>query len=118
FYFLPYASTGCSALNLDYFGPEEESRSSSSRIDRELYELTISKLETSTNSSHLEDTLNRLMCSAESTSISVRKTPPSEELSAEASRVIAALPSLSFMQANVLMFPSILIPKKEAPALK
>ncbi|XP_026045210.1 aftiphilin isoform X4 [Astatotilapia calliptera] len=109
----------CSALSLDYFGPEDESRSSSSTqsqspppgIDPELYELTISKLEINTNSSHLEDTLNRLMSSAEKTSISVRKFLPSEELSEEASRVIAVLPNLSFMQAKVLMFPSVLLPK-------
>uniref|UniRef100_A0A3Q3CWC2 Uncharacterized protein n=1 Tax=Haplochromis burtoni TaxID=8153 RepID=A0A3Q3CWC2_HAPBU len=80
-------------------------------IDPELYELTISKLEINTNSSHLEDTLNRLMSSAEKTSISVRKFLPSEELSEEASRVIAVLPNLSFMQAKVLMFPSVLLPK-------
>uniref|UniRef100_A0A669CB72 Uncharacterized protein n=1 Tax=Oreochromis niloticus TaxID=8128 RepID=A0A669CB72_ORENI len=85
-------------------------------IDPELYELTISKLEINTNSSHPEDTLNRLMSSAEKTSISVRKFLPSEELSEElrseeASRVIAVLPNLSFMKAKVLMFPSILLPK-------
>ncbi|XP_005473711.1 aftiphilin isoform X2 [Oreochromis niloticus] len=114
----------CCALNLDYFGPEDDSRSSSFTqsqnptpgIDPELYELTISKLEINTNSSHPEDTLNRLMSSAEKTSISVRKFLPSEELSEElrseeASRVIAVLPNLSFMKAKVLMFPSILLPK-------
>lgn len=41
-------------------------------VDRELYELTISKLETGFNSSHMEDTLNRLMSTAEKTSTSVR----------------------------------------------
>lgn len=43
-------------------------------VDRELYELTISKVETSadSSSSHMEDTLNRLMSSAETTSTSVR----------------------------------------------
>ena len=42
-------------------------------VDRELYELTISKVETSADSSsHMEDTLNRLMSSAETTSTSVR----------------------------------------------
>uniref|UniRef100_A0A4W6DSU4 Uncharacterized protein n=1 Tax=Lates calcarifer TaxID=8187 RepID=A0A4W6DSU4_LATCA len=122
------------ALNLDYFGPEEESRSSillilsgcsfvtcficllytltCKGVDRELYELTISKLETSTNSCHLEDTLNRLMSNAERTSTSVRKPQEDEELSAEAGRVIAGLPNLSFMMAKVLMFPSILVPKE------
>ncbi|XP_078128554.1 uncharacterized protein aftphb [Sander vitreus] len=112
----------CSALNLDYFGPEEECRSycsssSSSRssspptgVDRELYELTISKLETGARSSHMEDTLNRLMSTAEKTSTSVRKPQQNEELSAEAGRLISGLPNLSFMQAKVLMFPSILLP--------
>ncbi|XP_034538536.1 aftiphilin isoform X2 [Notolabrus celidotus] len=114
----------CSALNLDYFGPEKESRScysssSSSRsnspppgVDRELYELTISKLETSATSSHMEDTLNRLMSTAEKTITSVRKTQRDEELSAEASRVISGLPNLSFMRAKVLMFPAVLVPKE------
>ncbi|XP_029305454.1 aftiphilin [Cottoperca gobio] len=111
----------CSALNLDYFGPEEESRSysSSSRsnspppgVDPELYELTISKLETGASSSHMDDTLNRLMSTAEKTSTSVRKPQPDEELSVEAGRLIAGLPNLYFMQAKVLMFPSILQPKE------
>uniref|UniRef100_A0A8C9XSW2 Uncharacterized protein n=1 Tax=Sander lucioperca TaxID=283035 RepID=A0A8C9XSW2_SANLU len=110
----PLVSTDCSALNLDYFGPEEERRSycssSSSRVDRELYELTISKLETGARSSHMEDTLNRLMSTAEKTSTSVRKPQQNEELSAEAGRLISGLPNLSFMQAKVLMFPSILLP--------
>uniref|UniRef100_UPI0037E72373 aftiphilin n=1 Tax=Semicossyphus pulcher TaxID=241346 RepID=UPI0037E72373 len=121
---LSSSQDGCSALNLDYFGPEEGSRSfnssrSSSRsnspppgVDRELYELTISKLETSTNSSHMEDTLNRLMSTAEQTTTSVRKPQQAEELSAEAGRVISGLPNLSFMQAKVLMFPAVLLPKE------
>ncbi|XP_069000343.1 aftiphilin-like isoform X1 [Embiotoca jacksoni] len=113
----PPASTGCSDLNLDYFGPEEESRSSSRSnspppgVDRELYELTISKLESSADSSQLEDTLNRLMSAAEKTSVTVRRPLQEEELSAEAGRVMDGLPNLSFMLAKVLMFPSILVPK-------
>ncbi|XP_074503207.1 uncharacterized protein LOC141774441 [Sebastes fasciatus] len=115
-----------SALNLDYFGPDEESRSCSSSshsnspppgVDRELYELTISKLETSTNSSHMEDTLNRLMSAAEKTSTSVRKPQQDEELSEEAGELISGLPNLSFMQSKVLMFPSILLPE-ETPKLQ
>ncbi|XP_074532557.1 uncharacterized protein aftphb [Halichoeres trimaculatus] len=114
----------CSALNLDYFGPEKESTScysssSSSRsnspppgVDRELYELTISKLETSSTISHMEDTLQRLMSTAEKTTTSVRKPEQDEELSAEASRVISGLPDLSFMRAKVLMFPAVLVPKE------
>uniref|UniRef100_A0AAQ5Z3W7 Uncharacterized protein n=1 Tax=Amphiprion ocellaris TaxID=80972 RepID=A0AAQ5Z3W7_AMPOC len=112
----PSADTGCSALNLDYFGPEEESRSSSRssiRVDHELYELTISKLETSSSSSHLEDALNRLMSTTEKTSVSLRKAVQDEQLSEEAGRVIAGLPNMSFMQAKVLMFPSILIPEDD-----
>ncbi|XP_058508389.1 aftiphilin-like isoform X1 [Solea solea] len=106
------------ALNLDYFGPEEKSRSNICSnspppgVDRELYELTMSNLETSSSSHHLEDTLNRLMSAAEKTSTAVRKPLQDEELSAESSRVIAGLPNLSFMKATVLMFPSILIPKE------
>ncbi|XP_060943284.1 aftiphilin-like [Limanda limanda] len=114
---LSSSQDGCCALNLDYFGPEEESRSRSRSssspppgVDRELYELTISKLETSTNSCHLVDTLNRLMSDAEKTSTSVRKAPEDEELSAEAGRLISGLPDLSFMTAKVLMFPSVLVP--------
>ncbi|XP_054874735.1 aftiphilin-like [Amphiprion ocellaris] len=116
----PSADTGCSALNLDYFGPEEESRSSSRSsispppgVDHELYELTISKLETSSSSSHLEDALNRLMSTTEKTSVSLRKAVQDEQLSEEAGRVIAGLPNMSFMQAKVLMFPSILIPEDD-----
>uniref|UniRef100_A0A3B5ABD5 Aftiphilin clathrin-binding box domain-containing protein n=1 Tax=Stegastes partitus TaxID=144197 RepID=A0A3B5ABD5_9TELE len=156
---LSSSQDGCSALNLDYFGPEQEGRSSSSSrsnspppgqhvslrssstlltrftinqfsvqmldfcpllctppcegVDRELYQLTISKLETSDTSSHLEDALNRLMSTTEKTSVSVRKPVQDGELSAEAGRMIAGLPDLSFMQAKVLMFPSILVPENE-----
>ncbi|XP_076016503.1 uncharacterized protein LOC143008570 isoform X2 [Genypterus blacodes] len=120
---MPQQSTAASplALNLDYFGPveEKESSSSSSRsnspppgVDRELYELTISKLETSVGSNHGEDTLNRLMSTAETTSTSVRAHQQVEELSAEATMVISVLPDLSFMMAKVLMFPSILTSKE------
>ncbi|KAM9364993.1 uncharacterized protein aftphb [Pholidichthys leucotaenia] len=102
-----------SALNLDYFGPEEEVSSSCREspppgVDFELYKLTVGQLETSTTSSHLEDTFNCLMSAAEKTSISARKPVAAEDLSAEAGRVIAGLPNLSFLQAKVLMFPSIL----------
>uniref|UniRef100_A0A665TN03 Uncharacterized protein n=1 Tax=Echeneis naucrates TaxID=173247 RepID=A0A665TN03_ECHNA len=130
----PLVSTGCSALNLDYFGPEESRSSSSScsnspppgqhvelkkkvdfmnclsGVDRELYKLTISKWETSANSCHLEDTLNRLMSAAENTSTLIRNPKQDEELSGEADRVIAGLPNLSFMTAKILMFPSVLVP--------
>nr|XP_020457399.1 aftiphilin-like [Monopterus albus] len=112
----PLASAGCSTLYLDYFGPEEESRSSSNSpppgVDPELYELTISKLETSANRCHLEDTLNCLMSAAVKTSTSVRNPQQDEELTMEASRVVTGLPNLSFMMAKVLMFPSILLPRE------
>lgn len=41
-------------------------------VDRELYELTISKMENSTTIRHMEDTLNRLMSTASKTSTSIR----------------------------------------------
>ncbi|KAE8281060.1 Aftiphilin [Larimichthys crocea] len=125
---LSSSQDGCSALNLDCFGPAEESRSHSSSssnssrsnspppgVDRELYELTISKVEPSTKSSHVEDTLNRLMSSAEKISTSVRKPQQDEEVSEEAGRAISKLPNLSFMRAKVLMFPSVLVPRECIP---
>ncbi|XP_054886021.1 aftiphilin [Poeciliopsis prolifica] len=109
----------CSSLNLDYFGSEDESRSSSSSrasspppgVDCELYKIIISKLETDNKTSQTQDTLNRLMSTAESTSISPRKPSAQEELSGEAGRMISELPDLSFMQAKVLMFPVFLAPE-------
>ncbi|XP_027863755.1 aftiphilin isoform X1 [Xiphophorus couchianus] len=107
----------CSSFNLDYFGSEDESRSSSRAsspppgVDRELYKLIISKLEADNKTSQIEDTLNRLMSAAESTSISARKPSAQEELSGEAGRMISELPDLSFMQAKVLMFPVFLTPE-------
>ncbi|XP_014901038.1 uncharacterized protein aftphb isoform X1 [Poecilia latipinna] len=109
----------CSSFNLDYFGSEDESRSSGSSrasspppgVDRELYELIISKLEIDNKTSQTEDTLNRLMSAAGSTSISARKPSAQEELSGEAGRMISELPDLSFMQAKVLMFPVFLAPE-------
>ncbi|XP_041866449.1 aftiphilin isoform X2 [Melanotaenia boesemani] len=123
---LDWTSRGLSSSqdgSLDYFGPEEESSSNNSSratspppgVDRELYEFTISKLESSNISSHLEDTLNHLMSTAEQTSITLRKSLSDEELGAEAGWVIAGLPNLSFMQAKFLMFPSVLTPKHAAP---
>uniref|UniRef100_A0A3P9QD75 Aftiphilin clathrin-binding box domain-containing protein n=1 Tax=Poecilia reticulata TaxID=8081 RepID=A0A3P9QD75_POERE len=85
--------------------------SSQEGVDRELYELIISKLETDNKTSQTEDTLNRLMSAAESTSISARKPSAQEELSGEAGRMISELPDLSFMQAKVLMFPVFLAPE-------
>ena len=41
-------------------------------VDRELFELTVSKVETSVSGSHVEDTLNRLMSTAGKTTSPVR----------------------------------------------
>ncbi|XP_046885395.1 aftiphilin isoform X2 [Hypomesus transpacificus] len=81
-------------------------------VDRELYELTTAKLEPRINSSHLEETFNRLMTSMEitSTATSNREPQQDKDLSAEAAAVVCEVPDLSFMRAKVLMFPSILIP--------
>ncbi|KAG9344201.1 hypothetical protein JZ751_010870 [Albula glossodonta] len=66
-------------------------------VDPELYELTRAKLEISSSSA--ADAFARLM-----------KPRQQENLSEEASKVMAALPDLSFMQAKVLMFPTTLAP--------
>uniref|UniRef100_A0A3Q3EUJ0 Uncharacterized protein n=1 Tax=Labrus bergylta TaxID=56723 RepID=A0A3Q3EUJ0_9LABR len=86
--------------------------SSQDGVDHELYELTISKLETSITIIHMEDTFNRLMSAAEKTTTLVRKPQKDEELSEEANRVLSGLPNLSFMRAKVLMFPAVLVPKE------
>ncbi|XP_028258441.1 aftiphilin a isoform X2 [Parambassis ranga] len=108
------ASGGSSLLNLDFFGPVEESGSTSSPsipgVDPELYELTTSKLEPGSSSSRVADAFARLMSTMEKTSTSTRKPRKDENLSEEAAKVIAALPDLSFMQAKVLMFPATLTP--------
>ncbi|XP_040025776.2 uncharacterized protein aftphb isoform X2 [Gasterosteus aculeatus] len=109
-----------SALNLECFGPEEESTSSNSSrsdspppgVDRELHELTVGKLESGGQTHDTLDPLDRLM-SATSTSVR-RPQQNEEELSHEALILISTLPSLSFMQAKVLMFPSVLLPKDAA----
>ncbi|KAK7165674.1 hypothetical protein R3I93_005678 [Phoxinus phoxinus] len=80
-------------------------------VDPELYELTQAKLEVSGGGRRVVDAFARLMSTVEKTSTSTRKPVQREEnLSAEARRVIAGLPDLSFMQAKVLMFPSTLTP--------
>ncbi|XP_057187949.1 aftiphilin a isoform X2 [Triplophysa rosa] len=109
------ASGGSSLLNLDFFGPVDESPSGTATsipgVDPELYELTQAKLDTSGGSSRVVDAFARLMSTVEKTSTSTRKPVQKEEnLSEEAQRVIAGLPDLSFMQAKVLMFPSTLTP--------
>ncbi|CAH7001424.1 aftiphilin isoform X1 [Phodopus roborovskii] len=107
------ASGGSTLLNLDFFGPVDDSSSSSSTIpgvDPELYELTTAKLETSTSSLKVTDAFAKLMSTVEKTSTSTRKPKREEHLSEEAVKVIASLPDLTFMHAKVLMFPATLTP--------
>uniref|UniRef100_A0A384CUI0 Aftiphilin n=1 Tax=Ursus maritimus TaxID=29073 RepID=A0A384CUI0_URSMA len=108
------ASGGSTLLNLDFFGPVDDSSSSSSTtipgVDPELYELTTSKLEISTSSLRVTDAFARLMSTVEKTSTSTRKPKKEEHLSEEAIKVIASLPDLTFMHAKVLMFPATLTP--------
>uniref|UniRef100_A0A1A8E368 Aftiphilin a n=1 Tax=Nothobranchius kadleci TaxID=1051664 RepID=A0A1A8E368_NOTKA len=108
------ASGGSAVLNLDFFGPVEDSGSSSSAsipgVDPELFELTTAKLDPGGAGSRVADAFARLMSTMEKTSTSTRKPRKDENLSDEASKVIAVLPDLSFMQAKVLMFPATLTP--------
>nr|XP_046231844.1 aftiphilin a isoform X2 [Scatophagus argus] len=108
------ASGGSSLLNLDFFGPVEDSGSTSSPsipgVDPELYELTTAKLDAGGSGSRVADAFARLMSTMEKTSTSTRKPRKEENLSEEAAKVIAGLPDLSFMQAKVLMFPATLTP--------
>ncbi|XP_076585354.1 aftiphilin a isoform X2 [Chaetodon auriga] len=108
------ASGGSSLLNLDFFGPVEDSGSTSSPsipgVDPELYELTTAKLDPGSSGSRVADAFARLMSTMDKTSTSTRKPRKEENLSEEAAKVIAGLPDLSFMQAKVLMFPATLTP--------
>uniref|UniRef100_H3B5C2 Aftiphilin n=1 Tax=Latimeria chalumnae TaxID=7897 RepID=H3B5C2_LATCH len=108
------ASGGSSLLNLDFFGPVDDTSSSSTTtipgVDPELYELTTAKLENTSTSSRVVDAFARLMSTVEKTSTSTRKPKKEENLSKEAAKVIASLPDLSFMHAKVLMFPATLTP--------
>ncbi|XP_075947839.1 aftiphilin a isoform X4 [Anarhichas minor] len=79
-------------------------------VDPELYELTTAKLDSGGSGSRVADAFARLMSTMEKTSTSTRKPRKEENLSAEAAKVIASLPDLSFMQAKVLMFPAMLTP--------
>ncbi|XP_053140360.1 aftiphilin isoform X2 [Hemicordylus capensis] len=78
-------------------------------VDPELYELTTSKLETSTTSK-VTDAFAKLMSTVEKASTSARKPKKEEQLSEEAAKVISSLPDLTFMHAKVLMFPATLTP--------
>ncbi|KFV87484.1 Aftiphilin [Struthio camelus australis] len=108
------ASGGSTLLNLDFFGPVDDSSSSSTTtipgVDPELYELTTSKLETSNTSNRVTDAFARLMSTVEKASTSTRKPKKEEHLSEEAAKVISSLPDLTFMHAKVLMFPATLTP--------
>ncbi|XP_065488510.1 aftiphilin isoform X2 [Caloenas nicobarica] len=79
-------------------------------VDPELYELTTSKLETSSASNRVTDAFARLMSTVEKASTSTRKPKKEEHLSEEAAKVISSLPDLTFMHAKVLMFPATLTP--------
>ncbi|XP_060951642.1 aftiphilin a isoform X2 [Limanda limanda] len=108
------ASGGSSLLNLDFFGPVEDSGSDSSTsipgVDPELYELTTAKMDAGSSGSRMADAFARLMSTMEKTSTSTRKPRRDENLSEEAAKVISFLPDLSFMTAKVLMFPATLTP--------
>ncbi|XP_059504288.1 aftiphilin-like [Stegostoma tigrinum] len=108
------ANGGSTILNLDFFGPLDDSSSNNSDIipgvDPELYELTTCKLENTGTINRVTDAFARLMLTAEKTSTSTRKQKKEEVLSKEAAKVIASLPDLSFMHAKVLMFPTTLTP--------
>ncbi|XP_044148182.1 aftiphilin isoform X1 [Bufo gargarizans] len=108
------ASGGSTLLNLDFFGPVDDSGFNSTTtipgVDPELYALTTAKVECSSASSKATDAFARLMSTAETTSTSARKPRRDENLSEEAAKVIASLPDLSFMHAKVLMFPVSLTP--------
>ncbi|XP_073683490.1 aftiphilin [Garra rufa] len=79
-------------------------------VDPEIYELTTAKMENNTTGRHIADAFTKLMESMEKTRTTARKPEKDEKISEEAAKVISLLPDLSFMQAKVLMFPSILTP--------
>ncbi|XP_020659012.3 aftiphilin isoform X1 [Pogona vitticeps] len=114
------ASGGSTLLNLDFFGPVDDSSSSTATtipgVDPELYELTTSKLETSNTISKVTDAFAKLMSTVEKASSSARKPKKEEQLSEEAAKVISSLPDLSFMHAKVLMFPATLTPSTSCQA--
>uniref|UniRef100_A0A8C1ZGU3 Aftiphilin b n=1 Tax=Cyprinus carpio TaxID=7962 RepID=A0A8C1ZGU3_CYPCA len=78
-------------------------------VDPEIYELTTAKMENTTGR-NIADAFTKLMESMEKTRTTARKPERDEKISEEAAKVISLLPDLSFMQARVLMFPSILTP--------
>nr|XP_061792013.1 aftiphilin-like [Nerophis lumbriciformis] len=108
------ASGGSFLLNLDFFGPVDDSGSSCSPaipgVDPELVELTTAKMDSGGTGSRVVDAFARLMSTMDKTSTSTRKPRKDEKLSSEAAEVIGGLPDLSFMMAKVLMFPATLTP--------
>ncbi|XP_077462224.1 aftiphilin a isoform X2 [Stigmatopora argus] len=108
------ASGGSFLLNLDFFGPVDDSGSSYSPaipgVDPELVELTTAKMDAGGAGSRVVDAFARLMSTVDKTSTSTRKPRKDEKLSSEAAVVIGGLPDLSFMMAKVLMFPATLTP--------
>uniref|UniRef100_A0A803JEY7 Aftiphilin n=1 Tax=Xenopus tropicalis TaxID=8364 RepID=A0A803JEY7_XENTR len=70
------ASGGSTVLNLDFFGPVDDSGSNAATtipgVDPELYELTTSKLESVGVGNRVTDAFARLMSTAETTSTSAR----------------------------------------------
>ncbi|TRY83813.1 hypothetical protein DNTS_035378 [Danionella cerebrum] len=107
---------GSSGLDLDYFGPVDDCSSDSDTdpplpgVDPEIYELSTAKMENNATGRNIADAFSKLMESFDKTKTSARKPERDEEISEEALKVITLLPDLSFMQARVLMFPSILTP--------
>lgn len=81
-----------------------------SGVDPELYELTSAKMEAKSPGHSITDAFTKLMESMEKTRTTARRPEQDEKISEEAAKVISLLPDLSFMQARVLMFPSILTP--------
>lgn len=79
-------------------------------VDPELYELTSAKMEAKSPGHSITDAFTKLMESMEKTRTTARRPEQDEKISEEAAKVISLLPDLSFMQARVLMFPSILTP--------
>ncbi|XP_059377148.1 aftiphilin [Carassius carassius] len=79
-------------------------------VDPEIYELTTAKMENNATGRYIADAFTKLMESMERTRTTARKPEKDEKISKEAAKVISLLPDLSFMQARVLMFPSILTP--------
>uniref|UniRef100_A0A8C4WUM6 Aftiphilin a n=1 Tax=Eptatretus burgeri TaxID=7764 RepID=A0A8C4WUM6_EPTBU len=100
-----------SILNLDFFGPVDETTNSTQTtsmpgVDPELYELT--RPTAPSTMSRVTDAFARLMSTADTTI--TRRPQKHENLSSETRTIIAGLPDLSFMKAKVLMFPTVLAP--------